>query len=83
MGTTIPQTRESAIAALVEQDVTRWGESERAASARIHGQRTYGLALNTLAGRAELAGDPGAAALRRAADAALTDDDWRALRQGG
>lgn len=80
--TTIPQTRESAIAALVEQDVTRWGEAEREASQRQHGTRSYGRALNALANRAELADAPDPA-LRAAADAALTAADWRELRSGG
>jgi hypothetical protein len=75
-------TREQAIAALVERDVARWGESERAASAHAHAGRSLGRALNELANRAELAGTPDAA-LRAAADAALTDADWRSLRDGG
>ena len=74
--------REAAIEALVEQDVARWGERERAASMRLHGALTYGRALNALAARAELAGEP-YAELRAAADAALTAADWRELRQGG
>lgn len=78
----IPATREEAIARLVEQDVARWGERERGAAQRIHGQRTYGLALNALANRAELAGEPDLE-LRRAAKAALTSADWEILRQGG
>ena len=44
-------TREQAIAALVEQDVARWGEAERIASQHAHGKRTLGLALNELANR--------------------------------
>jgi len=80
--TTIPTNREAAIAALVAQDVARWGESERAASQRSHGSRSLGLALNALANRAELRGVADAA-LRAAADAALTDADWRILRRGG
>jgi len=74
--------RDEAIAKLVEQDVARWGESERAASLRMHSSRTLGLALNELANRAELRGAPDPE-LRRAAKEALTaaDHDW--LRQGG
>jgi hypothetical protein len=75
-------TREEAIARLVQQDVDRWGESERPASERAHAFRTRGLAVNELANRADLAGDPGAAALRRQAKAALTDDDRDWLRNG-
>ncbi len=80
--TQIPRNLEEAVALLVEQDVAKWGESEREASRRLHSRRTYGLALNTLAARAELADQPNPE-LRAAADAALTDDDWRVLRQGG
>lgn len=82
MERTIPQTREAAIEVLVEQDIARWGESERAASQRSHAGRSYGRALSELANRAELAGAPDSA-LRAAADRALTDADWRELRQGG
>lgn len=78
----IPQTRDAAIAALVEQDVARWGEGERAAAVRAHQGRSYGLALNELANRAELAGAPDKA-LRMNAEAALTAEDRRVLRDGG
>jgi len=80
--TNIPTTREEAIQALVAQDVARWGEAEREASAMQHSRRSLGIALTELANRAELAGAPNAA-LRAAADAALTSSDWRWLRQGG
>ena len=82
MSRPIPATREEAIAALVEQDVARWGESEREASRRMHASRSYGLALNALANRAELAGEPDPE-LRRAAKAALTSADRDILRRGG
>lgn len=78
----IPRTQEEAINALVESDVAKWGESERDASRRMHAKRTYGLALNELANRAELAGAPDAE-LRKAAKAALTSDDRAELRKGG
>lgn len=82
MTTTIPATREQAIAALVESDVLKWGEAERADSQRQHAARSYGLALNELANRAELAGQPDTA-LRAAAARALSDADWRYLHTGG
>lgn len=78
----IPANREAAIAALVDQDVARWGEKERAASQRMHSSRSYGLALNELANRAELSGNPDPE-LRAASQSALTDTDWRELRNGG
>jgi hypothetical protein len=78
----IPATREEAIEALIGLDVARWGEGERGASRKMHAPRTFGLALNELANRAELAGHPDSE-LRAAALAALTDCDWRKLRQGG
>jgi hypothetical protein len=80
--TSIPSTREEAISALVESDVAKWGESEREASRRTHSSRTYGLALNELANRAELSDTPDPA-LRAAARKALTSDDRSALRSGG
>ena len=79
---TTPTTREAAIAALVQGDVARWGPSEREASIAQHSRRSFGRALNELASRAELAGDPDPA-LRAAANAALTESDWDDLRQGG
>lgn len=75
-------TREQAIELLVEQDVTKWGESEREASKRAHQGRTLGRALNTLANRAELSGNPDPV-LRAAAKRALTADDRDELRKGG
>jgi len=78
----MPMTREQAINALVNQDVAKWGEGERAASERLHGKRTLGLALNELANRAELA-DEDASELRAEARKALTDADWKWLRSGG
>lgn len=78
----IPATREEAIAALVESDVAKWGEEEREASRQMHSGKTYGLALNELASRAELAGAADKA-LRAAAKAALTKADWAWLRRGG
>lgn len=80
--TAIPRTRDEAVSLLVEQDVARWGESERAASQRQHAPRSYGRALNELANRAELAGTP-SAELRAAARAALTADDRAELQEGG
>ena len=80
--TMIPTTREEAIAQLVEQDVARWGEAERAASQRAHLSRSYGRALNELANRAELADAPDPA-LRAAARAAMTSADRDGLYQGG
>lgn len=80
--THIPSTREEAITLLVAQDVARWGESERAAAERMHAGRSYGRALNELANRAELDGEP-CEALRTAARAALTARDEHDLAQGG
>lgn len=79
----VPATREAAIAALVETDVARWGESERAASARLHANRTLGLALTELATRAELWLELDPADFRAAAKMALTSADRAYLRTGG
>lgn len=78
----IPKTKEEAIQMLVDSDVARWGESKREALQRIYSRRTYGLALNELANRAELADAPDPL-LRKAARAALTPDDRAVLRKGG
>ena len=80
--TMIPTTAAAAVEMLVEQDVARWGESERAASRRMHARLTLGRALNALAARAELAGED-FAALRAAADKALTSSDREELYKGG
>lgn len=80
--TAIPTTKEAAINALIEQDVAKWGESERAASMRQHAGRSYGRALNELANRAELADAPNPA-MRRAAKLALTSGEKADLRNGG
>jgi hypothetical protein len=74
-------TVEQARAKLVEQDVARWGETERAACERAHSAKTLGLALNELANRAELDGAPAAevAALRQAAK--LTRSEAAKLRR--
>lgn len=42
-------TRDEAIAALVEKDVAKWGESERDASLAMRKQLSHGQALNSLA----------------------------------
>jgi hypothetical protein len=83
----IPETRQQAIAMLVEHDVARWGEGEREASQRLHAFRSYGLAINEMANRAKLngppAGWPTTAELRSAAKTALTPEDRDWLRKGG
>lgn len=83
-------TRETAIAALVDQDCARWGESEREASRTMHAKRTIGLAINELAARATvfageawLGAHTDAKALKAAAKAALTSADRSELRKGG
>ena len=78
--TTIPATRDEAVAALVDYEVKKWGEAERAAAQRLYRNRTYGLVLNALAIIAARDDKPHAVALRRAADRALTVADWFRLR---
>jgi len=75
-------TRLEAQCMLVDQDVARWGGSEREASAQAHASKSLGRALNELANRADLAGEPDPE-LRKAAKAALTASDKADLRQGG
>lgn len=79
----LPLSRESAIAALVEMEVARWGEQERAAAEAHHGGQTYGLALNAIVSRAEAWLETEFPAARKAARAALTPDDRAELRKGG
>jgi len=78
----VPADRDAAIAVLVEQDVAKWGETEREASRCMHADKSYGLLLNTLSSRAILADAPNAA-LSKAAKAALTKADKAQLRKGG
>lgn len=81
----IPRNREEAISAMVDLDVARWGEAERAASERLHRENypTFGLALNALAHRPEY--DYGDDWLECVAESkhALTSADRARLRQGG
>lgn len=73
-------TREEAIAKLVDLDVAKWGEEERAGSAKLRSGLTHGLALNALA-YYDL--DHVDAALVREAKATLTKADRRQLGKGG
>lgn len=81
----VPPTREAAIDALVNMDVAKWGENEREASRRLHNGNlpTYGLALNSLAHRAEYDYGDLVPELVAAAKKVLTPDDWSELRKGG
>ena len=73
-------SREEAIAKLVDLDVAKWGEAERAASQRMRSRLSHGRALNTLA-HYDL--DHIDAALAEEAKRTMTPADWRELRQGG
>ncbi len=73
-------TREQAIDALVERDVARWGESERAASRDLRSVLTHGLALHSLA-YGDL--DHIDMALAAAAKRVMTPADRRVLRSAG
>lgn len=72
-------TREEAISRLVEWDVARWGETERAAAVCVHSTLTWGRALHELAKRYELAGAT-RTELRDEARRRLTAEDWRVIR---
>lgn len=80
-------TREEAIRLLVEHDVGRWGEGERGASMRSHAGRSHGLAVNAVASRWIMSGDPDlekrGKALAVAAGKLLTGADRAHLRSGG
>jgi hypothetical protein len=77
--TAIP-SREEAITNLVELDVAKWGESERAASQAARCQYSHGLAVNALA-HYDLANIDHR--LAKAARQLFTAADKRALRSGG
>lgn len=79
----IPQTREEALEAIAELDAQRWGESERAASRRLHEGRSYGLLLTTLAHRTEYDFGAKVPHLVAAAEAARTIYDVNELCEGG
>lgn len=72
-------TRDEAIVALVERDVARWGESERAASQRRRGALSHGRAINALA---HYDADQVDRALAEEARRLMTAQDWRILRSG-
>jgi hypothetical protein len=80
-------TRDEAIAMLVDLDVAKWGEGEREASRRSHASRSHGRAVNEVANRWMLSGDPAleakGEALAKAAKKLLTSSDISDLRQGG
>ena len=70
-------TRQQAIAALIEKDVAKWGESEREASQKQRAKLTHGLALNALAYYDIDAVD---SALAAQAKSVMTQTDRAALR---
>lgn len=78
-------TREEAIKILVDGDVAKWGEGERAASEQTHSRRSHGLAVNEVASRRILDGDETkeTKALVKYAKSLFTAADKAALRQGG
>jgi hypothetical protein len=77
-------TRAEAIAALVERDVARWGETEREAATRRWQASSHGLALNSLGSKLFLDGrETEGQALMDEAIPLLTDADHRLLRSGG
>lgn len=79
-------SRDEAIRRLIALDVARWGESERTASQRMHGDRSHGLAVNALGAKLTLSEDAAeqalGAQLLREAKAILTPEDCATLRNG-
>lgn len=73
-------TRDEAIAKLVDLDVAKWGEGERAASQQMRTRLSHGLALNALA-HYDL--DNIDTELAAEAKRAMTRADWAKLREGG
>jgi hypothetical protein len=77
-------TREQAIAALVERDVAKWGDSERAASERRWSDSSHGAALNSLGSALLLDGEKETGErLMLEAKLLLTAADHRRFAQGG
>ena len=73
-------TREQALAKRVDLDVAKWGEGEREASRRLHGRRSHGLLVNSIAVADVNQIDD---ELMRLAAAVMTADDRAELRKGG
>lgn len=76
---TTMMTREEAIAKLVDADVAKWGEGERAASQEMRRNLSHALALNAVA---HLDLDNIDKALAKVAKAMMTPADKKALRNG-
>jgi|GEM_PF-4837520 len=73
-------TRDAALERRVAIDVAKWGEGEREASRRMHGRRSYGLLINSIAvADVENIDEE----LMRLAAAVMTADDRAELRKGG
>ncbi len=77
-------TAAEALDMLVELDVAKWGEQERAASRRLHETKSRGLRINSIVHhQINGYGDAFGAAVKKVAKAQLTSDDVAALRKGG
>ena len=73
-------TREQALEKLVELNVAKWGEGERAAARRLNAHKSLGLLMNSIAYFDINHIDP---AMEKAAELALTSADRAELRKGG
>jgi hypothetical protein len=77
-------TAAQALDALADLDAGRWGESERAASRRLHGGKSRGLLINSIVHHhGNDYGDVFDAATKKLAAKQLTEDDRAELRKGG
>jgi len=77
-------TSAQALDALVELEVTKWGEQERAAARRLHGSKSRGLLINSIVHhQCNGYGDAFDAAVKKIAKLQLTSDDKAELRKGG
>lgn len=77
-------TATEALDAMVELDVSKWGETERDASRRMHASKSRGLLINSIVHhQSNDYGDVFDAATRKIAKQQLTSDDKAELRKGG
>jgi len=77
-------TQAQALDALVDLDVTKWGEQERTAARGLHASKSRGLLINSIVHHSSNDfGDAFSTAEKKAAKKQLTAADKSELRKGG
>lgn len=79
----VPTTRIGAIEAIADVDARHWGEEERGPSRALHRNKSYGLAMNTLANKYRflLADEATADLIEQKAKAVMSASDRAHLRR--